>query len=148
MVIQYTKNNEIRGISIAYNEQERDHIMELKKFFDFHLHQIKVRTTDGKYAFLSLLNIYYFEVVDGRCYIYDASKIYIALDTFQNLKGKLVEYGFVQCNKTQVINSYHLHSIEIYKDCQRIATLDNDEIIQVSRKYKQNIDLYRDVVRF
>lgn len=146
MDIQYLKNNNIRGISITYNEQEREHIMELKKFFDFHLHQIKVRTTDGRFAFLSILNIFYIETLDGRCYIYDDAHIFIALDSFQKLKHYLCNYGFVQCNKTQMVNTYHIRSIEIYKDCQRIVTLKNEEILLVSRKYKHDIDQYQDVV--
>ncbi len=147
MEVRYSKDNTIRGIFITYNEKERDSIMKLKSFFNYHLQQIKVRTTDGRYCYVNIMDIYYIESLDGRCLIYDKTKIYFALDRFQNYKTGLRRQGFVQCNKTQIVNTYHMRDIEIYKDCQRIITLDNEEILLVSRRYKQDIDQYKQKLR-
>lgn len=143
MEVQFSKNNNITGITITYNEKEGAYIMELKKFFNYQLQQIRVRTTDGRYTFINLMDTYYIESLDGRCLLYDKHQIYFALDRFQKYKSSLAEYGFVQCNKTQIVNVSHIKEIEIYKECQRILTLDNDEILLVSRRYKDAIDMYK-----
>lgn len=141
--LKFEQNNYIEGVCIMYNQKESEKIMELKKMLNFCLYKLKVRTSTGKYTFLSLIDIYYFEVVDGQCYIYGEKEIYTGLVSFKQFKEELVGNGFLQCNKIQIINENHLKDLKMSKECQRVAELDNGDMILVSRKYKNEIDMFR-----
>lgn len=143
MGVKYLKNNKVTEIIITYNEKDGEFIMELKKYFNYHFQKIRVRTTDSRYIYVNLMDIYYVEALDGRCLLYDDEHIYFAMDRFPKLKQYLSKFDFVQCNKTQIVNTHHIKEIEIYKDCQRILTLDNSELLLVSRRYKNSFDEYK-----
>lgn len=141
--LEFRETDKVDGIYIVFNRKEKEEVMELKRVLDFYLYKIKVRNATGKFVYVSLLDIYYIEVLDGQCYFYGKKEIFTCLESFKTLKEKLNGNGFLQCNKIQMINEIHLEDLQIHTDCQRIAKLDNGEIILVSRKYRKSIDNFK-----
>lgn len=44
--------------------------------------------------------------------------------------------GFCQINQSTLVNSIHIKSVRIEKDCHRSITLDNEECLIVNRRYR------------
>ena len=55
---------------------------------------------------------------------------------FSELKKQLHNCGFCQINQSTLVNSIHIKSVRIEKDCHRSITLDNEECLIVNRRYR------------
>ena len=80
--------------------------------------------------------IYQIENIDHKVYIYTEKDVYRCYLRFSELKKQLHNCGFCQINQSTLVNSIHIKSVRIEKDCHRSITLDNEECLIVNRRYR------------
>lgn len=88
--------------------------------------------------------IYYFERVDERIFAYTSEAEYQVMLTLAEAEETLREYGFFRCNKSFVLNSYHIISVKSEMGNRINALLDNQEHIVISRRYAKD---FREMLR-
>ncbi|MCR1978062.1 LytTR family transcriptional regulator [[Clostridium] innocuum] len=74
--------------------------------------------------------------MDHKVYIYTEKDVYRCYLRFSELKKQLHNCGFCQINQSTLVNSIHIKSVRIEKDCHRSITLDNEECLIVNRRYR------------
>ena len=74
--------------------------------------------------------------LDHKVYIYTEKDVYRCYLRFSELKKQLHNCGFCQINQSTLVNSIHIKSVRIEKDCHRSITLDNEECLIVNRRYR------------
>ena len=88
--------------------------------------------------------IYYFERVDERIFAYTSEAEYQVMLTLAEAEEALREYGFFRCNKSFVLNSYHIISVKSEMGNRINALLDNQEHVVISRRYAKD---FREMLR-
>lgn len=88
--------------------------------------------------------IYYFERVDERIFAYTSEAEYQVMLTLAEAEETLREYGFFRCNKSFVLNSYHIISVKSEMGNRINALLDNQEHVVISRRYAKD---FREMLR-
>jgi DNA-binding LytR/AlgR family response regulator len=83
--------------------------------------------------------IYYFESVDKMTFVYCENNIYRTESRLYQLVEDLSHFGFVQINKSCVLNINVLDSIKPLINSRMEATLKNGERLYITRKYLSNI---------
>lgn len=84
-------------------------------------------------------DIYYFESVDKRTFVYCEQSVYRTESRLYQLVKDLAHLGFVQINKACVLNINMLDSIKPLLNSRMEATLKNGERLYINRKYLDNI---------
>lgn len=90
---------------------------------------------EGEQYKLSLKEIYYMEVVDGRTYIYTENEMYNSNQSLINLENTLKGSTFVRISKTVLLNVDCLKAVAPMEKHRMLATLKNEEKIIVGRTY-------------
>lgn len=90
--------------------------------------------------FITCQEIYYVESIDHKVYIYTKKNVYRCYLPFSKIKRELYNHGFCQINQNTLVNSIHIKSVHIEKDCHRSIILDNDECLIVNRRYRTVLD--------
>lgn len=89
---------------------------------------------DAAYC-LPICDLYYFEVVDGRSFLYAEKAVYeckLRLYEFE----KLTEgHRFFRCSKSMVLNASQIDHIRPSFSGRFTATLSNGEKVDISRQY-------------
>lgn len=98
--------------------------------------QIKVYDDMHNLYFITCQEIYYIENIDHKVYIYTKDYVYRSYLRFSKLKKELHNCGLCQINQSTLVNTIHIKSVHIEKDCHRSITLDNDEHLIVNRRYR------------
>lgn len=97
--------------------------------------QIIVRSEDGQEV-LNLRDIYYFEMVDRRCFAcldHDTKQI---PQNLKELEDNFSQFGFIRVNKSIIINIHNIVKMKSDYNMRILAELKNGEKIQVNRSYK------------
>ncbi|MCL2405211.1 MAG: LytTR family transcriptional regulator DNA-binding domain-containing protein [Defluviitaleaceae bacterium] len=89
--------------------------------------------------FISVFDIYYFESVDKKTFIYCEKEVYNTDSRIYQLAEELAPLGFVQISKSFILNINVLDSIKPLPNSRIEATLKNGEKVFVTRKYLENI---------
>lgn len=97
---------------------------------------------------ISPQEIYYFEAVDKRCFVYLKQKVYQVNNTLQELEGKLERSGFVRINKSMIVNLKKVKRLQAGLNMRMTAELLNGEQLVINRSYKAVVnekikELYR-----
>lgn len=90
---------------------------------------------EGEQYKLSLKEIYYMEVVDGRTYIYTENEMYNSNQSLINLENTLKGSTFVRISKAVLLNVDCLKAVAPMENHRMLATLKNEEKIIVGRTY-------------
>lgn len=80
-------------------------------------------------------DIFYIESVDKRTFVYGESRVYRSEKRLYQLLEELADAGFVQVNKSCILNVNVLESIRSLRNSRMEATLSNGEKVTVTRKY-------------
>jgi len=88
---------------------------------------------------VNITDVYYFESVDKKTYIYCETAVYQTESRIYQLAQDLEPMGFVQISKAFIINTNMLDSIKPLLNSRIEATLKNGEKVYVTRKYLANI---------
>ncbi len=92
-------------------------------------------TLDGGTVWVSVADIYYFESVDKRTFLYSADCVYHVEERLYQLKERLAVYGFVQVNKACLLNISVLQKIRPLANSKMEGMLANGERVNISRRY-------------
>ncbi len=80
-------------------------------------------------------DIFYIESVDKRTFVYCEKLVYRSELRLYQLYDKLSDVGFIQVNKSCIMNINLLESIRPLMNSRMEATLSNGEHINVTRKF-------------
>jgi len=94
---------------------------------------------EGKEKLVSVSDIYYFESVDKKTFVYCEQDVYKTELRLYQIVENFTHFGFVQINKSCVLNINVLESITPLLNSRMEATLKNTERLFVTRKYLDNI---------
>ena len=102
--------------------------------------EIKVKCKcDGQEKYLNASDIYYIESVDKKTFVYGEEKVYQTDYRLHEIEDRLQNAGFVRISKSCLLNIHILDSIRPLLNSRLEATLQNGEIVYVTRKYLRTI---------
>ncbi|ROR28492.1 LytTR family transcriptional regulator [Mobilisporobacter senegalensis] len=84
---------------------------------------------------LSFEDVYYFEAVDNKVFIYCENKIYESRQKLYELEQLCENRRFFRCSKSTILNIEKIKIIHPSFSGRFEVVLDNQEIVIVSRKY-------------
>jgi DNA-binding LytR/AlgR family response regulator len=124
-------------ILIKYAKMNKDvkRIMTILQSTDT---RIKCRLDDSD-KLVNASDVYYFESVDKRTFVYCEQSVYRTESRLYQLAEELAHLGFVQINKACILNINVLDSIKPLLNSRMEATLKNGERLYITRKYLDNI---------
>ena len=109
-----------------------------------HLDTSFVGRSEEQSARISVSEIYYFETVDRKVFLYTRDEIYRFDGSMAQIEEVLEHTELVRVSRTCIMNTEHLKEIRQIKNSHLEAILDNEEKIIVSRKYLPDIkNLFR-----
>ena len=128
--------NEIE-IIIKYPQKDRRvlRIIDFLQSFDM---QIKCAGENAE-RMIHIMDIYYIESVDKKTFVYLENAVYRTEFRLYQLKDKMQTYGFVQINKSCILNINALDSIRPLFNSRMEATLKNGEKVQINRNYLNEV---------
>lgn len=135
MEVQITKvlKEQQELVSILCHEVT-DEVMDIANFVKSRQGQIS-GTLEGKEYELSLSDIYYFESVDNRTYLYTKDKVYESRQKLYELESMLEGKKYLRVSKSIVLNLMKVDAIKPALNGRMQATLISGEDIIISRKY-------------
>lgn len=83
----------------------------------------------------SVSDILYFEAMNGKVFAHTPNEVLEAKNKLYELATMLSGNGFIQINKSMILNIHFLQSIEPEFSGNYIATLRNQKRLPISRKY-------------
>lgn len=84
-------------------------------------------------------DIYYFESVDNRTYIYCEDNVYESDMKLYELEEKLAGTKFTRINKACIMNIDKLKKVKGQVNGRLLATLSNEEKLIINRSYVQEV---------
>lgn len=111
-----------------------EHIRQLAeniKNLDF---TIKCKDKNG-YINLNLNDIYYFESVDDKTFVYLKDKIYECSYKLYEIEQYCAVTGLVRISRSTVVNIYKIRSVKSSFNGRFSAKLINDEVLIINRHY-------------
>ena len=94
---------------------------------------------DDKLLKIGLDEIYYFETVERKVFIYTKEEVFQLQGSITDVERMMMDSDLVRVSRTCIINTDHLQEIRQLKNSRLEATMDNNEKIIVSRKYLREI---------
>ena len=89
----------------------------------------------GRQHRILIRDIFYIETIDRKTFIYTESNVFRCEMKFQQLLSKLEFYGFVQANKSCILNVNVIDNIKMLYNSKMEGTLLNGEKIIITRTY-------------
>ena len=89
---------------------------------------------ENRYLWLKKEDIYYFDAVDDRVYLYAKKEVYSVKKKLYELEEELPS-SFLRCSKAQIVNLDKIEKFAPAFSGRFEAWLDNDEKIIISRQY-------------
>lgn len=111
-----------------------EHIRQLAeniKNLDF---TIKCKDENG-YINLNLNDIYYFESVDDKTFVYLKDKIYECSYKLYEIEQYCAVTGLVRISRSMIVNIYKIRSVKSSLNGRFSAKLINDEVLIINRHY-------------
>jgi len=100
---------------------------------------IVVGVIDNTSYMIKAADIFYFETIDNRVFIYTEDKTYETMLKIYEIEEKFKSTSFVRISKSAVVNLRKISSIQRKPYSKLIAELINGEKIIISRHYMPDI---------
>lgn len=114
----------------------------LAKQFRESLGEIEVYDDCRNVYTISMLAIYYFELVDHKIYAYTEREVFrVGQIKMSALKEKVKKFGFYQINVRTLVNFQHILTYQKQVGCRRRLVLDNKEVLISTRQFYKEFDL-------
>ncbi len=104
-----------------------------------HLDDSFVCRSKEKTVKIDVIDIYYFEAVDRKVFLYTKDEIFRFDGSIADIEERLEHTELVRVSRTCIMNTEHLKEIRQIKNSHLEAVMDNEEKIIVSRKYLPDI---------
>lgn len=127
-------------IHISFHPKNKETVQLLMRNMKETMGEVNVYDEYHNHYEISILSIYYIEVVDHKTFIYTKNEVYRINKSLSALKKELKNYGFCQINVRTLVNKKHMSSYCVTQDCRRKIYLDNQEILVVNRRYKNEFE--------
>ncbi|MBC2396755.1 LytTR family DNA-binding domain-containing protein [Clostridium tetanomorphum] len=139
MRIKIIENPLIEEIEIhILCKENNDYIKQLAE----NLTEVQMDVTgkmQNEYVKISLRDIYYFESVDNRTYIYCEKHVYQSDMKLYELEEQLSGTRFTRINKSCIMNISKLEKVKSQINGRLLATLCNGENLIINRRYVPEI---------
>lgn len=93
---------------------------------------------DGITTPIALEDVYYFEAVDNKVFLYKDRDVYRCSQKLYELEGLLADTPFVRISKSCILNTAMVQSVRAQFSGRLEATLLNQEKLLISKHYLQN----------
>lgn len=90
---------------------------------------------DGRLYQIDLSDIYYFECVDEKTFVYLKAEVYQCDGKLYELESRLAGSSFARINKQTILNTNHLQSVKPLLNGKLEALMENGEKLFVNRHY-------------
>lgn len=94
---------------------------------------------EGKEYPIRLEEIFYFESVEERTFLYDRENVYECAYRLYELEERLAGTPFARINKSCILNTNELESVRALLNGRLEATLTNGERLMISRHYVPSV---------
>jgi len=139
MIVKLEQDLSLNDIEVLVKygarSEDAERIASLISSFDT---RIKCSLEDGE-KLVNASDIYYFESVDKRTFVYCEKSVYRTDLRLYQLAEDFAHLGFVQINKACVLNINILDEVKSLINSRMEATLKNGERLYITRKYLDNI---------
>ena len=92
-------------------------------------------TRDDKSYIIDKNDVFYFESVDKKCFIYTADEVYETAFKLYELEGMFNRKGFLRATKSTIVNIAKIRSIRSSFNSVLILEMENGEKLTVSRQF-------------
>lgn len=99
---------------------------------------------DGNEYEVPVIEVYYIESVDNRCFLYCEDRVYEAKQRLYEMEELLSTKRFLRVSKSVVLNLMKVESIKPAMNGRFLALLKNGEQVMISRKY---VSAFRETLR-
>lgn len=96
-------------------------------------------TKNEKIYRISLKDVYYFEAVEKRVFVYLQDEFYEIKDKLYQIEERYTNLQLVRISKSVIVNMDKIEAIYPAFSGRFELKLDNDEILQISRHYVSNL---------
>jgi len=94
---------------------------------------------DGRIYTIGLSDIYYFESIDNRTFLYTEHEVYECELKLYELERQLTKTDFVRVSKSCILNVRVLKSVRALLNGKMEAELDNGEKVIINRHYVEDL---------
>lgn len=92
-------------------------------------------TSEGQTHNIDISSILYIESVDKKTFLYTSRNVFLTEKRLYELEELLDEKTFFRCSKSVIVNLDRIKSLKPEVTRNILATLENDEVIVISRRY-------------
>ena len=129
--------NEIFEIIIKCPKADAS-VMKLKKHIE--AFEEKLDAVDGdKHYLVSPLEVFYFESVDSRTFLYTETQVLEIRKRLYELEEILSDKDFIRASRSQLVNINKIKSLRPEINRSMTAEMVNGEILFISRRYAKQI---------
>ena len=129
--------NEILEIIIKCPKADT-HVMRLKKHIESFEEKLEAVDNDKHYL-VSPLEVFYFESVDNRTFLYTETQVLEVRKRLYELEEILSDKDFVRTSKSQLVNINKIKLLKPELNRSITAEMINGEILFISRRYAKQI---------
>lgn len=123
----------------SLNQQVMDLISELKREDNIKpIHKLQV-WLDGKLHLIEPSEVFYFEYVDQKVFVYGKTKVYEIKNKLYEIEEMLSRKDFIRVSKACILNLNKINSLAPALGGRFEANLKNGEKIIISRQYVNNL---------
>ena len=134
MTIRIIENSETALQVIIECRKADEEVMKLKSHIELVENKLQARL-DDKTFLINPADVLYFESVDDHTFLYTADNVYEIKHRLYELENSLSDRDFIRISKSQIVNINSIKSLAPELNRSITATLTNNEILTVSRRY-------------
>ena len=135
MILKFTEDKLCKEIEVTIKcAQIDDNVLQLAESIKRLDVSFKCKDENG-YIQLSLNEIYYFESVDEKTFVYVKDKVYECDYKLYELEYYCNSTGLLRISKNTILNIYKIRSVKAALNGRFSARLINDEAIMINRHY-------------
>lgn len=133
VIINTNDSQEEINVEISCKEVT-EHIRKLKSHIELFDMRVEGKC-DGQRSYINAKDIFYIEAVENKTFIYTYDKVFEATTKLYEFEIILDSADFFRCSKSMIVNINQIKELrpEISRNIR--ATMVNDEIVIISRRY-------------
>lgn len=121
-------------VEIHYREEDE----EVERIINYlQLKTALMGKKDGETKLLNPADVYYFEIVERRCYAYLEQEVWNVGEGLQELVNQYGKQGFVRISKSMLVNLYKIDRLVADLNMRIQIVLENGETIMLNRSYRK-----------